>query len=147
MRVELPPGDATFRTRTARAMLNQTYQHHASSGSVIPPKVSLLPRGYLRYILVRLRVYLILIAFIATSFEAAAAAMVNLYGWTVLIGLFWAIVAYEALPKSVRLLINQKLDKLFQKYPIPLPQLQTQPALIIILILGGIVALGLLGWY
>jgi len=129
-------------------MLNQTYQHHASSGSAIPPNISPLPRGFgLRYIWVWLRVYLILIAFVATSFEAAAAAMVKLYGWTVLIGLFWVIVAYEALPKRVRLLINQKLDKLFQKYPILLPQLQTQPALIIILILGGIVALGLLGWY
>jgi hypothetical protein len=130
-------------------MLNRTFQHHGSSGSAIPPKISLLlPRGFsLRYIWIRLRVYLILMAFVATSFVAAAAAMVNLYGWTVLIGLFWVIVAYEALPKRVRLLINQKLDKLFQKYPILLPQLQRQPALIIILILGGIVALGLLGWY
>jgi hypothetical protein len=127
-------------------MSNQTYD--GSSVSAIPPNSSLLPRGFgLRYIWVRLRVYLILIAFVATSFEAAAAAMVNLYGWTVLIGLFWVIVAYEALPKRVRLLINQELDKLFQKYPILLPQLQRQPALIIILILGGIVALGLLGWY
>jgi hypothetical protein len=129
-------------------MLNRTYQHHGSSGSAIPQKVSLLPRGFsLRYIWVRLRVYLILIAFVGSSFEAAVAAMVNLYGWTVLIALFWVIVAYEALPKRVRLLINQELDKLFQKYPIVLPQLQRQPALIIILILGGIVALGLLGWY
>ncbi len=73
--------------------------------------------------------------------------MVGLYGWIVLVALFWLVIAYGLLPERVRLLLNAKLDKPFQtKYPAIVRQIQTQPALVIILIVGGLLAGALLGW-
>jgi MFS family permease len=69
-------------------MADQTYQRR------ILPNNSLLPRGFgLRYIWTRLRVYLLLIVFLATGFGAVAAAMADFYGWAVLFTACWLMIA------------------------------------------------------
>ncbi len=112
------------------------------------PNNSWLPRGFgLGYVWTRLRVYLALAAFVATIFAAVAAAMAGLGGWIVLIALFWLVIAYGVMPERLRVRVNAGLDLLLRtKHLGMLHRLQTQPALVVILIVGGLLAGALLGW-
>jgi hypothetical protein len=123
-----------------KTMVEWLNQH----SSARPPNSSLFPRGFgSHYVWVRLRVYLILIAFIATSFGAVAAGMANLYFWTVLTALFWMSVGYAALPAGVKKSLNQKLEEL-DKYSKYLPQPLQHPAFVAIVVVIGIMTVGLL---
>ena len=129
-------------------MSDRTYHPRERLPRTAAPNNSCLPRGFgLSYIWIRLRVYLAMVAFVATVFAAVAAAMAGLGGWLVLVALFWIAIAYLLLPARLGVRVNAKLDNLLKaQHLIVLDRLQTQPALVIILIVGGLLAGALLGW-
>jgi hypothetical protein len=97
-------------------MSDQTYQRRENLAPASLANNSLLPRGFgLHYIWTRLKVYLLLIAFLVTGFGAVAAAMTNRYGWIVLFAAFWLLVgcrllpAYGILPERVQLTKRMQL--------------------------------------